>query len=362
MKSLFAFLMILLPLISVGQGDFETVIENPITSVKDQYKSGTCWNFATIGFVESEILRKTGKTYDLCEMFVANKNYMERAVYIVRMHGNAQFCQGGEAADVFEIIKRHGICPEDAMPAPGSLVGDSLCNFDEFASVFKPKLQHFARGGNENYDVDNPVYNYVRTINGWQDSIQNILDKYIGKCPTSFEYEGKTYTPNTFAASLGLDWDNYMCITSFTHHPFYENFVIEAVHKWRSLPSYNLPLDKMMKILDTALENGFCVAWGGDVTGNFSYYGIAKLPGSPKVTQELRQKQWDNWTFTYDHVMLIYGIAKDASGKKYYMVKNSWGRNCGNNGIWYMSEDFMRLNTTYIYLCKDAINKKDLRK
>ena len=357
--------------------DFTTIKANPITSVKDQHRSGTCWDFATLGFVESEILRKTGKTYDLCEMFVANKDYMDCATHHVRMHGFSQFNEGGSADDVFEVIKKYGICPEEAMPAPGSLVGDTLANSEEFMKELIPVVKYYGTGNNHIMPADTSMAAYwARTEKDWKEKVQETIDRYIGKCPESFTYEGKTYTPKTFAASLGIDWNNYISLTSFTHHPFYENFVIESLHKWRMRPSYNLPIDRLMSILDAAIMKGYCVAWGGDVSGHLverdGYYyaegdfnqetGIAKLPAGTVVTQELRQQQWDDWTFTYDHVMLIYGIAKDKAGNKYYMVKNSWGTQYGRKGIWYMSEDYIKLNTTYLFLCKDAIKKKMLNK
>ena len=344
---------------------FTTIKQNPITSVKDQNQSGTCWDYATLGFVESEILRTSGKTYDLCEMFVANKDYMDCATHHVRMHGFSQICEGGSADDVFEVIKKYGICPENAMPAPGSLVGDTLANFNEFRDVYKEAVKYYGTGTNHTRpaDASGLAYEGVHPIKGWQDSVQNVLDRYIGKCPETFEHEGKTYTPQSFAVSLGIDWNNYISLTSFTHHPFYENFVIEAMHKWRLKPSFNLPIDRLITILEAAIMKGYCVAWGGDVSGDFYTNGIAKYRSKldPEKIQQLRQTQWDNWQFTYDHVMLIYGIAKGSDGKKYYMVKNSWGRQYGYKGIWYMSEDYIKLNTTYIYLCKDAVKKKMMK-
>lgn len=368
--------LIILCSVSGFAQDFVTVKENPITSVKDQNRSGTCWDFATLGLVESEILRTSGKTYDLCEMFVANKDYMDCAEHHVRMHGFSQICEGGSADDVFEVIKKYGICPENAMPAPGSLVGDSLANFDKFMTELKPKVKYYGTGTNHTMPADTSWLAYfVRTEKGWRDTIQGIIDRFVGKCPETFEYEGVKYTPKTFAASLGIDWNNYISLTSFTHHPFYENFVIESPHKWRPRPSFNLPINRLMNILEAAIMKGYCVAWGGDVSGNFKKQdgeiyieadfnqetGIAKLPSKTIVTQELRQHQWDFWQFTYDHVMLIYGIAKDEKGNKYYMVKNSWGTKYGYDGIWYMSEDYIKLYTTYIFLCKDAVKKKDLK-
>ena len=376
MEKLLTIIATFLPLLTIAQ-TFTTIKQNPITSVKDQNLSGTCWDYATLGFVESEILRTSGRTYDLCEMFVANKDYMDNATHHVRMHGFSQICEGGSADDVFEVIKTYGICPEDAMPAPGSLVGDTLANFTEFMKELRPLVRYYGTGTNHSYPADTTRLAYwVRTEKGWKEAIQSVIDRYIGKCPETFTYDGNTYTPKTFAATLGIDWNNYISLTSFTHHPFYENFVLESPHKWRPRPSFNLPIDRLMTILDDAIMKGYCVAWGGDVSGHYvqrddGYYypegdfnqqtGVAKLPKGTSVTQIYRQTQWDNWQFTYDHVMLIYGIAKGSDGQKYYMVKNSWGTQYGRNGIWYMSEDYIKLYTAYLFLCKDAAKKKMLK-
>ena len=329
---------------------FKTLKENPITSVKNQYRSGTCWDFATLGFFESEILRKTGKTYDLCEMFVVNKDYMDCATHYVRMHGYSQISEGGACEDVLEVIRKYGICPEDAMPAPGSLTGDSLANF----KVFFPELERTVSSivwseGKPEVKNDKPKAH-------WRDSVQAVIDRYVGACPESFVHDGKTYTPISFAESLGLDFDGYLSLTSFTHHPFYEWFVIESPYKWRLKPSYNIPIEKLMEVLDGALDAGFTVAWGGDVSGDFlRKEGLAVLPEGTVPTQQMRQKQWDDWQFTYDHVMLIFGKAVDGEGRPYYMVKNSWGESGPYQGIWYMSRDYIALNTAYIFLNREAL-------
>jgi len=343
---------------------FTTIKELPITSVKNQYRSGTCWDYGTLGYLESEILRKTGKTYDLCEMFVVSKDYMDNATHYVRMHGYSQISEGGSCDDVIDVIRRHGICPENAMPAPGSMTGDSLANFN----VFFPELERVIKGivwsegapelNRHTTEEHASVHNQAPKPN-WQEDVQNVIDKYVGKCPETFVYEGKTYTPRSFAESLGLNMDDYVSLTSYTHHPFNEWFVIEAPYKWRLKPSYNIPIEQLMTVLDKALDAGYTVAWGGDVSGNFlRKEGIAVLPDGVVPTQGLRQEQWDNWDFTYDHVMLIYGKAVDEQGKPYYLVKNSWGDHYGPyNGIWYMSRDYMTLNTTYIFLNRNALPK-----
>jgi len=322
---------------------FKTLREIPITSVKNQYRSGTCWAYATLGFFENEILRNTGKTYDLCEMFVVNKDYMDCAMHYVRMHGFSQISEGGSCDDVLEVIRQHGICPETAMPAPGSLTGDSLANFNIFFPLFERTVSSVVREGAKNPQVH------------WKDSVQAVIERFVGRCPDTFVYEGKTYTPKSFAESLGINPDDYVSLTSYTHHPFRQWYVIEAPYKWRLKPSYNMPVEELMGILDYALDMGYTVAWGGDVTGDFNRKGLAMLPDGIVPTQEMRQEQWDDWRFTYDHVMVIYGKAVDEQGKPYYMVKNSWGESGQYRGIWYMSRDYIMLNTTYLFLNRHAL-------
>lgn len=364
---------------------FTTIKENKITSIKDQNRSGTCWAYSTLSFFESEILKKSGKTYDLSEMFVASKDYMDRAILTVRMHGDSQFSQGGSAYDVYYIMKNYGICPEEAMAAPGSMTGDSLANFNEFFSVMEPYVDAIAR-------------NKTKKISSqWKVGLQGILDAYLGKCPESFKYEGKTYTPKTFAESLGLNWDDYVTITSYTHHPFWTQFAVEVQDNWRWPLSWNVPMDDMMRIIDNAVENGYTIAWGGDVSEEgFTRKGLGiaydtkkvqSLAGSdaarwlrltqakksetfdslgvnaPEIvpTQEMRQERFDNWELTDDHGMLIYGVAKDQNGKEYYMVKNSWGEYGDYKGTWYMTKAFVAANTMDFMVNKNAI-PKDIRK
>ena len=358
---------------------FTIIKENPITSIKDQNRSGTCWDYSTISFFEDEILKATGKTYDLCESFVANKTYMDRAIQVVRYHGDCQFAQGGSAEDVLATMKAYGICPEGAMPFPGSLYGDSLNNFNEFFSLLEPYVAAVAK-------------NKAKKISGqWKVGLQGILDAYLGKCPEKFTYEGKEYTPKTFMASLGINLDDYVSITSYTHHPFYTTFAVEVQDNWRFPQSYNLPMDEMMQVIDNAIQEGYTIAWGGDVSEEgFTRKGLAyaidakkteSLAGSdmarwlklttdkkrniidslgctvPEIvpTQELRQERFDNWELTDDHGMVIFGVAKDQNGKEYYMVKNSWGESGDYKGIWYMTKNFIAANTMDFLINKNAI-------
>lgn len=364
---------------------FTVIKENPITSIKDQNRSGTCWDYSTLSFFESEILKKSGKTYDLCEMFVANKNYMDRATMTVRMHGDVSFSQGGSAYDVYYVLKNYGICPEDAMPLPGTMYGDSLANFNEFFDVMTPYVEKIAKSDSK------------KLTPAWKNGLQGIIDAYLGKCPENFNYEGKNYTPKTFAESLGLDWNDYVSITSYTHHPFWSEFAVEVQDNWRWPMSWNVPMDDMMRIIDNAVMNGYTVAWGGDVSEEgFTRKGLGiaydtkkaqSLSGSdaakwlrlskteksnkldslginaPEITpsQELRQQRYDNWELTDDHGMLIYGIAKDQNGKEYYMVKNSWGEYGDYKGTWYMTKAFVANATMDFMVNKNAI-PEDIRK
>ena len=365
---------------------FTVVKENPITSIKDQNRSGTCWAYSTLSYFEAEILKKTGKTYDLCESFVANKDYMDRAVQVVRLHGDCQFAQGGSAYDVFYVLKNYGICPEDQMPFPGSLYGDSLNNFNEFFGQLEPYVNGIARS-KEN------------KISGqWKVGLQGILDAYLGKCPEKFTYEGKEYTPKTFAASLGLDMNDYVSITSYSHKPYYSQYAVEVQDNWRNPLSWNLPMEDMARILENAVMNGYTVAWGGDVSEpGFTRKGLAYFVDTKKAeglsgsdmarwlklspakrtnlidslgckvpelepTAEQRQQRFDNWELTDDHGMLIFGIAKDQHGKEYYMVKNSWGETGAYKGIWYMTKNFIVANTMDYMVNKNAIPADILKK
>lgn len=364
---------------------FSVVKENKITSIKNQSRSGTCWAYSTLSFFEAEILKSTGKTYDLCESFVTNKTYMDRAIQVVRLHGDCQFAQGGSVYDPLYCMQNYGICPEEAMPLPGTLYGDSLNNYNEFFAVMSSYVQAVAKSSNK------------KLTSQWKVGLQGILDAYLGKCPEKFMYQGKSYTPQTFAASLGLNFDDYVSITSYTHHPFWTSFAVEVQDNWRNPHSWNVPLDDMMRIIDNAIMNGYTVAWGGDVSEEgFTRQGLAYaydtkqaqgLTGSdmarwlkltkvqksnmldslgckaPEIipTQKMRQERFDNWELTDDHGMLIYGIAKDQFGKEYYMVKNSWGETGAYKGIWYMTKTFIAANTMDFMVNKNAI-PKDIRK
>lgn len=365
---------------------FTTIMELPITSIKDQNRSGTCWDYSALSFFESELLRTNKKGYDLSEVFVANKNYMDRAILKVRMHGDAQFAQGGSAYDVLYVLKNYGICPEEAMTKPGAMVGDTLNNFNEFFHVMTPYVNAVSSSKEK------------KLTPAWKAGLQGILDAYLGKTPESFTYEGKTYTPQTFAKSLGLNWDDYYNFTSYTHHPFYTEFPLEIQDNWRQGMSWNVTMEELERIIDNALEKGYTVLWGGDVSEDgFTRDGLAMLVDIEKVqsnegsdmakwlklssdekkkklqklgvnvpeltpSQEKRQEEYDNWQLTDDHGMHIYGKATDQNGRQYYKVKNSWGKHGDYDGIWYMSKNFIIAKAMDIMVNKNAVPKDILKK
>ena len=338
-----------------------------------------------MSLLESEILKKSGKTYDLSEMFVANKTYMDRATMAIRMHGDVSFAQGGSAYDPIYCWEHYGMVPETAMPLPGTLYGDSLANFNEFFAVLTPYVEAIAKG------------KQTKLTSAWKIGLQGILNAYLGKCPENFTYEGKTYTPKSFAASLGLDMKDYVSFTSYTHHPFWTAFAVEVQDNWRWPLSWNVPIDDLCKIIDNAIMKGYTIAWGGDVSeegftrsGLGIAYDLKKardLTGTdadrwlkmskvskknkldslgisvPEIipTQKMRQEAYDNWETTDDHGMQIYGIAKDQNGREYYMVKNSWGETGDYKGIWYMTKAFIAYKTMDFIVNKNAV-PKDIRK
>ena len=397
MKKLFTALMALALVASSAYADekkdtvkFSVVKEIPITSVKDQNQSGTCWCYSTLAFLEAELLRKGKGTFDLCESFVVHHTMTDRAEASVRMHGDVSFAEGGSFYDVLYCMKNYGLVPQDAMPAPGSLQGDSLFNFSELTTVAGAMVNAIAKwkpepGSRRRQITLSPI---------WKKNVEAIYDNYLGKLPESFKYNGKTYTPKSFVEYLGLNADDYVSITSYTHHPFYQPFVVEVQDNWRWGQSYNLPIDEFMQVFDNAINNGYPIAWGSDVSEQgFTRDGVAVMPDTEKVqelsgsdmahwlkmkpeekklntkpqpqkwcTQEERQEAYDNWETTDDHGMLIYGIAKDQEGNDYYMVKNSWGKAGKYDGVWYASKAFVRYKTMNIVVNKNALPKEIAKK
>lgn len=370
---------------------FEVVKEIPITPIKDQNQAGTCWSYSGLALIEAELLRMGKGEYDLSEMFIAFNTYMDRARAAVRTHGDVSFSQGGSFYDVLYAMENYGLVPDCEMPA-GVMYGETLSNHTELSAIADAAVEAIAGGKlRQLQSKDNQML--------WEKAVRAIHEVYLGECPTEFEYNGTTYTPIEFYNSLGLNADDYVSLTSYTHHPFYSQFVLEIPDNWRWGKSYNLPIDELMQVFDNAIEEGYTIAWGSDVSesgwlrGDMS--GIAVLPDmeaktqdltgsdmahwlglsaadrqkaaksepTPQrwVTQEERQLAYDNYTTTDDHGMLIYGTAKDQLGNEYYMVKNSWGEYGQYDGMLYASKAFVRYKTMNIVVHKDAL-PKDIKK
>ena len=363
---------------------FTTVKALPVTSVKDQSRSGTCWAFSGLGFFEAELLRMGKGEHDLCEMFVVHKTMEDRADAAVRTHGDVSYSQGGSFYDVAYCIENYGIVPQTAMPEPGSPYGEKSINHNEVDAVATAFVKAIAEGKQKKISP------------AWKKAFRGIYDAYLGECPERFIIDGKEYDPKSYAQSIGLgDMSQYVSLTSYMHRPFYKPFVLEIQDNWRWAQSYNLPLDEFMQVFDYAIQNDYPIAWGSDVSETgFTRSGIAVMPDtegaadltgsdrdrwlgmtpgerssealskpSPEkvITQEERQQAYDNWETTDDHGMLIYGIAKDQTGKEYYMVKNSWGEYGKYKGMWYASKAFVAYKTMNILVNKNGV-PAELRK
>ena len=360
--------------------EFTVIKENPVTSVKNQYRSGTCWCYSALSFVESEILRTKGIETDLSEMFVVGKSYRDRAVKYVRLDGSLRFAAGSSFGDVLHVINDYGIVPQEAMP--GMNYGTELPEQNELDAVLFGYVDAVAKNPNR------------KLTTAWLNGFDGIVGAYLGEYPESFIVNGATYTPESYRDFLGINMDDYVNLSSFSHHPFYEKFIIEVPDNWRWDTAYNLPIDEFMQVMTYAVENGYTIAWGSDVSEKgFTRDGIAVIPEEkPKAaagsdqerwvgkaaeqpkeevkaelpaeviyTQEMRQDGYDRKTTTDDHGMHIYGLAKDQNGTKYFMVKNSWGETGKYKGIWYASEPFVRAKTLNIVVHKDAL-PKDIKK
>ena len=360
---------------------FTVVKENPITSIKNQNRAGTCWCYSTLAFIESELLRMGKGEYDFSEMFIVHNTYLDRAEKAVRTHGDVSFAQGGSFYDVIYGMEAFGLVPEAEM-RPGVMYGMELSNHNELSAVSDAVVAAIAKGKLRSLQVS-PDGEML-----WKKSIEAIHDIYLGERPESFVYEGVEYTPKSFYESLGLNASDYVSLTSYTHHPFYTTFALEIPDNWRWAQSYNLPIDELMEVFDYAIMNGYTVAWGSDVSEDgFTREGTAILPDVEKaaaeldgsdmakwlkmteaerkskpmaveqkwVSQQERQRAYDNRETTDDHGMQIYGIAKDQKGTEYYMVKNSWGEAGTYKGLWYASKAFVRYKTMNIVVHKDAV-------
>lgn len=362
---------------SVEGFKFTDVKVVPGTSVKDQNKSGTCWSFSGLGFIENEILRNTGKELDLSEMWIVRNCYADKADRYVRMDGKTNFAAGGSVLDVAYVIDNYGIVPEEVY-----------------------KGLEYGEEKHDHYELDPVLTGIVEAVNdkkgkkstAWKGAFDATLDAYLGKKPETFTVDGKTYTPKSYAVSLGLNTDDFIPVTSYTHHPFYTQFPLEVADNWLWLPYHNVPMEDMKAIVDNAIDKGYTVAWAADVSEpGFKWKeGFAVLPKKKTaadlegtelarwvklsdkereeeqnnitgpveeiaVTQELRQEMFDSHDTTDDHGMIIVGKAKDQNGNNYYKVKNSWDTNQVYDGYFYVSEPYFLAKTLDIYVNRAAI-------
>jgi bleomycin hydrolase len=391
-KSCFVFLLSLIVSVQAFAGNetssdkkdkkgyvFEDVKVLPATPVEDQHRSGTCWSFSGLSFLQSEMLRLGKPEVNLSEMFVVWHTYSEKAIKHVRVHGNLNFAAGGAFHDVTNMISKYGIVPESVYD--GLNYGEDKHVHGEMDRV----LREF---------VDAVVENKNRKLStAWHEAFTSTLDNYLGEIPRNFEYEGKQYTPQSFADEyVGLDMDDYVEISSYTHHPFYSKFILEVPDNWSWDEVYNVPLNELEEIIDYSLNNDYTIAWAADVSEKgfkSSNKGVAVLPAVPEtdmtdaeisrweelperekeqelyklekpvpeleVTQEMRQVAFDNFQTTDDHGMHIIGMAKDQNGQLFYKVKNSWGDYNKYDGYFYVSRPYLKYKTMCIMVHKDAI-------
>lgn len=343
---------------------FTPVRDIPVTSVKDQARTGTCWCFATISFLEAELLRQGRGEYDLSEMFVVRKNYDARIFDNYLRSGNGNIDPGSIAHMATNAIVSHGIVPESVYrginyDSPGHNHGELSAYLKGIADV-SVKLKNLS-----------PEYHEL---------VKSLFDIYLGEVPETFIYNGREYTPKSFAKMLGLDdLGDYVELTSFSHHPFWQQVPLEVPDNWDHARLWNVPLADMMRIIDNALENGYTVSWDGDLTaGEFQHNrGIAICPNPEdfaeavklekvyperKVTQEMRQADFEHFITKDDHLMHLTGLFKDQNGGKFYKTKNSWGESNGEmKGYLFMSKAYLEMRTVSIMVHKDAI-PKDIRK
>ncbi|HNW49623.1 MAG TPA: C1 family peptidase [Prolixibacteraceae bacterium] len=361
---------------------FTPIIDLPTTPIKDQYKSGTCWSYSSLSFIETEMIRMGQPQVDLSEMFVVWESYAEKARKYVRMHGKTNFGEGGAFHDAMWVLKNYGMVPDSVYN--GLVIGEKKPIHGEMDEVLKNFLDGVLK--NENKKLS-PV---------WMNAFKDILNSYLGVIPETFTYRGKKYTPQSFSSEyMKINPDDYVEIGSYTHHPFYQKFILEVPDNWLWDEIYNVPMDELTEIIDQALANGYTVAWGADVSDRgfaTKKKGVAVVPevnltdmngtelsrwekmdekeqddelykldkpGKEKtITQEMRQADFDNYSTTDDHGMHIVGTAKDQNGTVYYKVKNSWGDYNDFNGYFYASKPYVALRTIDIMINKNAIPKK----
>ncbi len=349
--------------------EFEFVKELKTTPIKNQASSGTCWSFATTSFVETELIRMGKGEHILSPMFNVRYTYPLKAEKFMRYNGTSNFGMGGQAHDVIDVIKEQGFIPEEIYN--GMNINEEKHNHGEMDAVVKAIVDavNKNRGG--------------KLTPRWKEVFESTLNIYLGIPPKDFNYKGKTYTPKSFVESLGFNSNDYVELTSYSHHPFYTKFDLEIPDNWSNGQYYNVPVDELVKIIDNAILNGYSVAWDGDVSEKSfdNKKCVATIPEEEKttanetkkdsinvetpvkeklVTQQMRQETFDNRETTDDHLMHITGLAKNLNNSaKFYYTKNSWGtKDRKYGGYWYLSEPYVRLKTIAVMIHKDALPKE----
>ena len=365
---------------------FSKISHLDATPVQSQGYTGTCWSFSALSFFESELMRNGVKDPAvLSEMFIARKAYEAKADKYLRMDGKINFAEGGAFHDIPYVIRNFGIVPEAVYS--GLLNGEEAHDHSELFNVLHGTMEGVLTHRNAKGS---------QITNNWKLAVNGILDSYLGADIKEFEFEGKKYTPKSYAQSLGLNMDDYVSITSFTNHELNRKCALAIPDNWAWGESYNVSLDDLWKVTEEALKNGYTLAWGADVSEkgfsfsnglaivpedvntikvsgkdnkNFSDGGAEKISNAfitpvkeVTVTPEMRQEGYDNKTTTDDHGMHIVGLYKDQNGTKYVLVKNSWGTSNYPKGYLYVSESFFKLKTINVYLHKDGVSKEVRKK
>lgn len=339
--------------VSAQKYEFQTLSELPVLEVLDQGKTGTCWSFSSISFLEAEILRKTGQQVNLSEMFPVRATYEKKAFTYIMRQGKAQFGEGGLNHDVLHAIRTAGLVPAEIYS--GRKPGASH-DHAKLVAELTPLVERNAK----------------KPEAGWKQQVRQIIDKHLGPAPETFLYNGKTFTPMTFLEWTGLRTEDYITVSSFSHAPFYETFVLDVPDNFSNEAFYNIPLEEWIKLIDEALASGFSLALDADVSEEtfWEKEGLAVMPvqahqaasmktqiGSEmQVTQEIRQREFENFNTMDDHLMHITGVASDQKGNRYYLVKNSWGKDSGKNGYIYMSAAYLKLKGISVMMHKDALH------
>jgi bleomycin hydrolase len=336
---------------------FTVEVEYPRTAVKNQGSSSTCWSYSTTSMLESEMIRMGKPETELSVMYTVRNIYLDKAEQFIRWNGKCEFGPGGATHDVTNSIKKYGIVPLTVYT--GNEIQEKGVIHNEMDGVLRGYVDGIVRNPNG------------KLSSAWKNGFTSLVDAYLGEVPENFEYKGTSYTPATFAASLGLNMDDYVEISSFSHHPFYTRFVLEVPDNWVRGSVYNVPVNELDQIVEYALKNGYTVAWASDLEKGFNFgLGVGVVPPDnwdgktfkpgmePEITQERRQVEFENYQTTDDHGMHLVGIAHDQNGGKYYLEKNSWGPANQYKGYSYISSAYVKLKTTCIMLNKNGIPKE----